>query len=220
MHPEGDSLVIQYFKPRSTQSKSQSGFTLIEILVIVIIIAVLSAIAAPGWLAFMNNRRVSTARGQVSDLIRKAQTDAKTTRTMQAVLLDDTNPDPGDSRTVPRIAVVRCLAAAGDAETCDLTGVTPNWISLGNGDIQAGTLKYTNTTTTQTGSPLALGKSRLVFDSNGLVKSNLSDKPTTALGVFVIGFQVAKPEGTARCVVVQTLIGSMREGNDDKECGK
>jgi prepilin-type N-terminal cleavage/methylation domain-containing protein len=210
--------VIQYFKPRSAQPKSQSGFTLIEVLVIVIIIAVLSAIAAPGWLAFMNNRRVSTARGQVSDLIRKAQTDAKTTRTMQAVLLDDTNPDPGNSQTVPRIAVVRCLAAAGDAETCDFTGVTPNWISLGNGDIQAGTLKYTTTTTSQTGqSPL--GKSRLVFDSNGLVKSSLSDKAPPALGIFVIGFQVAKPAGPPRCLVVQTLIGSLREGNSVAECG-
>ena len=57
--------MIQHFKPRS--SNSSSGFTLIEVLVVVIIIGILSAIAAPGWLAFINNRRISTMRGQVAD---------------------------------------------------------------------------------------------------------------------------------------------------------
>ncbi len=214
--------MIQYFKPRSS-SQSQSGFTLIELLVIIIIVGILSAIAAPGWLAFVNNRRISTMRGQVADSLRKAQTDAKTTRTMRAVLLDKAS-DP------PQLAVVRCNALAGNAQDCDTTGITPDWQVLGNGEVKAGVVRYTKATLDQTGKPTAGSgpEIRLVFDADGLVRSNLSDKPidpALAGARFVVGFGITQPGsggsayGTPRCLVVQTLLGSLREGNDAKECG-
>ena len=199
--------MIQYFKPRSSQS--QSGFTLIEVLVIVIIIGVLSAIAAPGWLSFINNRRMSTMRGQVSNILRKAQTEAKTTRTMRAVILDTSVT----GRKSPQIAVVRCVTS----EACDLTGVVRNWETLGNGDVKPGVVQYTSTTIAQTGGGATDGEARLVFDANGLVKTSLSG------GIpFRIGFGLTKPgsstvlSGEPRCVVVETLLGGIREGNKVK----
>ena len=207
--------MIHYFKPRSSQS--QSGFTLIEVLVVIIIIGVLSAIAAPGWLAFINNRRISTMRGQVADSIRKAQTDAKTTRTMRAVLFDISVA----GRKSPRMAVVRCSNTGNQIASSDecVTGTIneSDWQSLGNGEVKSGVVQYTATTIAQTGGGADAGQARLVFDANGLVKTSLSG------GIpFRISFGLTKPgsstvlSGEPRCVVVETLLGGIREGNKVK----
>ena len=97
-----------------------------------IIIGVLSAIAAPGWLAFVNNRRIGTIRSQAADAIRKAQTDAKTTQTSRALVLD-AKSDP------PRLAVVRC-GTAGVTSASTECAVDPatisDWQTLGGGDVK------------------------------------------------------------------------------------
>ncbi len=219
--------MMQYFRRRSPDQSG--GFTLIEVLVIVIIIGVLSAIAAPGWLAFVNNRRISTVRSQAADAIRKAQTEAKTTQTLRAVVLDVAS-DP------PTIAVTRCsvpISASSASSQCDLSTVL-NWQTLGGGDVRPGSVRYSDTTRGQTGSPSYVGKQssyrRLVFDGNGAIKKSLSDSPAgsvDAIGsvdaaLFIVGFQLTqRPNAQPRCLIVQTLLGGLREGNakTKTECG-
>ncbi|QIR40371.1 type II secretion system protein [Tolypothrix sp. PCC 7910] len=56
---------------------SNSGFTLMETLVIVVVIGILSAIAAPTWVSFVNNQRLNTSQNQVYQAFRQAQSQAK-----------------------------------------------------------------------------------------------------------------------------------------------
>nr|WP_274381927.1 prepilin-type cleavage/methylation domain-containing protein [Myxacorys almedinensis] len=51
--------------------------TLLEILVVLLIIGAIAAIAAPSWISFLNNQKLITARNQVFDVLRQAQSTAK-----------------------------------------------------------------------------------------------------------------------------------------------
>jgi prepilin-type N-terminal cleavage/methylation domain-containing protein len=57
--------------------RSQSGFTLIEVLVITIIIGILTAIAAPSWLNFVENQRIAAANGGIFRAIEETKSIAK-----------------------------------------------------------------------------------------------------------------------------------------------
>lgn len=59
------------------KTSASAGFTIIELLVVIIMIGVISAIAAPGWLSFVTRQRLNAARGEVLQIMTKAQTDAE-----------------------------------------------------------------------------------------------------------------------------------------------
>ncbi|MGV0025148.1 pilus assembly FimT family protein [Phormidesmis priestleyi] len=127
---------------RKRKSKNSiAGFTLIEMLVVVLMIAVMFAIASPSWIAFINNQRVSTARGQVFEVLRSAQAEAKRTKLSREVCFDNNGNDP-------RAATVQY----------PITPCAPtlnNWRSIGN--LKAGTIRLQTAPAT----------GRVIFDTEG-----------------------------------------------------
>ena len=182
---------------RQTRRKPSPGFTLIEVLVVLIIIGVLFAISAPSWTALMNRQRVGTVREQAVQVIREAQNKARLTRVPQAVVFDNNN---NDGTIPPRTAIVaRSLDLTKDEidnSAINLATIN-NWQTLGGGDVKGGGIDFFG--------------GQLVFDGNGAV-----DKQTAIPFVVKVKPRNASPQ-TYRCAVVQTLLGSIRLTDGEKD---
>ena len=74
--------------------QSVAGFTLLELLVVMVMISILAAIAAPSWLALVNRQRAAAARDDVLQVLRTAQSDAKTTGLPRTVTITPSNTPP------------------------------------------------------------------------------------------------------------------------------
>jgi type II secretory pathway pseudopilin PulG len=168
---------------KTASRKSDGGFTIIELLVIVIMLGVLSAIAAPGWVAFINRQRARTVNDRVLQTLRTAQSEAKRTKSDRVVTF---NPTPA---TDPPTAIIK----TDPAQNPPLQTVTFN----AGGEIKPGTITLTvNTPPSATAPP-----NSIVFDYQG----NLTPG-TTPFYVTV----APSSGGTKQCVIVETLLGGMR----------
>ncbi|MDA0673731.1 MAG: prepilin-type N-terminal cleavage/methylation domain-containing protein [Cyanobacteria bacterium] len=102
-----------------------SGFTLIEMLVVVIIIGVLASIAAPDWFAYLMGRRVVTVRDELRQAMEEAQATAITRRETQTIYF---YPD----EDLPTIAVGGGSTPANSVtqEVVGSDGVRPGMIAI------------------------------------------------------------------------------------------
>lgn len=74
---------------RRSRQQSTSGFTLTELLVVVLMAAILAAIAGPSWLQYINNRRAGAVRDEILQTLRLAQSEALRSRRPQRVTIND-----------------------------------------------------------------------------------------------------------------------------------
>ena len=184
---------------KTASRKSDGGFTIIELIVIVLVLGILSAIAAPSWLAFINRQRVRTVNDRVLQTLRSAQSEAK--RSKREIVITF-NPTPG---TDPPTAIIN----TDPAQNPPLQTVTFN----GGGEIKEKqvTLITNAITPVDTGVPVH----SIVFDYQGNVKKLPSSTNPAIPARFVV---TVAPfvGGRKQCAIVETIIGGMRtaEAND------
>jgi type II secretory pathway pseudopilin PulG len=178
--------------------QSIAGYTLIELIVIMVIVGIFAAIAAPSWLGFLNRQRLSTAQGEAVTAIREAQAKAKQQRRTWAVCFQDTG-------TVVRWAVSPRLNTAWN---CSLAG---GWQNLTRSDANKIAIDTANSFSPTTLATPA-GFYTVEFDEKGWAARSQTDS-SKDLGKITFRLR-NQTGGSKRCVYVATLLGSVRTAND------
>ena len=173
---------------KTASRKSDGGFTILELIVIVLVLGLLSSIAAPSWLGFINRQRARTVNDRVFQSLRLAQSEAKRTKRDITVTFSAPSVDP------PTVTFDPPLATGGSTQTLDA-----------GGEIKPGTIALRQN---------APGNS-IVFDYLGNVSELPPDPVNLNVRRFVATVSPVNGGGK-QCAIVETIIGGMRtaEGND------
>ena len=113
---------------KTASRKGDGGFTLLEVLVTVLVLGILSSIAAPSWLAFINRQRVRTVNDRVFQSLRLAQSEAKRTKSTVTVTFNYA-PNATPPVDPPTVTFDPPLATGGGTQTLN-----------GGGEIKPGTI--------------------------------------------------------------------------------
>jgi prepilin-type N-terminal cleavage/methylation domain-containing protein len=174
------------------------GFTLIEVLAVIIIAAVLAGIAAPGWLAFLNRQRVNAVKSDLVQTLKKAQADAIQRRQEVAVEIVTAATTP--TVTTPTVKVGKPQRTGGA-----ITGVGGPSQTLGDNNANPGGITLTAKSLNASNQVINTN-TRIIFDYQGLPTS---DSPIP----FIVGIS---PQGSSaeQCVVIANLLGSVKTADN------
>ena len=197
---------------KTASRKGDGGFTLLEVVVIVLILGILSAIAAPSWEAFITRQRVRTLNDRVFQSLRLAQSEAKRTKRDITVTFNyDPNPPANPVADPPTVRFTPPLATSSGNSKMLTKNDSVQRLDDG-GQIKAGTIALL-TNATFAGDP-DLPLNSIIFDYQGNVKKLPPSTNPAISGRFVVltvATANAAPNGAIRqCAIVDTLIGGMR----------
>lgn len=182
--------------------KLDSGFTLIEVIIVTLVIGILSAIVVPSWLGFVNRQRINAVNESILRALQTAQQEARKQKVSYSVSFRTNNQ-------IPQMAI----HAGGTTPTWKTLGedlgINPQQILLGtnlNGDSVATTAMTYAANTTQT----------ISFDFRGNLprNANLGGEQGLIVTVAQPRNSTTPIEGTRRCVAVRTLLGAMQTGSE------
>lgn len=171
--------------------KNEAGYTIIELLIIVLILGIFASIAAPSWQAFITRQRVRTVNDRLLQSLRTAQSEAK--RTKRDITIEfntNTSTPPVDPPTVK--IYIADSTKTPPIQTPPIQTVTFD----GGGEIKKGQV------TLSTNAVGANPPNSITFDYLG--------NPSTTPFVVTVAPANSTNSAARQCARVDTLIGGMR----------
>lgn len=188
---------LQIARAIARSNTSTAGFTLLEVLAVLIMAAVLAAIAAPSWARYVANRRVQAVQAEVRQSLEQSQTLARTSRDVQGVVFELDEPNP--TVTIPTSSGGTTTRRLGSREVPD------GQVTLDVADVNGLALDGVSFDFQGTYANAHQGAST---DPNGIDDGNIA--PNADLPIIIT---VSADQAASRCVVVRTLLGSLRSGS-------
>jgi type II secretion system protein H len=195
----------------------QSGFTLLEMLAVMVIIGILTAISAPGLLGFTSRQRLRSDQGEIYRAIREAQSIAKRDkRNMQVSFRTEPDAVLGTDRVTGYLVhQFSDIPTAADWTNLE-TNVDSTWNQLN--------FRTVNITSagTATENPLFQNANTryyaIQFDERGSLARGGNLNTLGQMGYIVLA--IRNPDGTSSelnkgCIFVDTILGGLKTSQNE-----
>ncbi|OCQ96562.1 prepilin-type N-terminal cleavage/methylation domain-containing protein [Nostoc sp. MBR 210] len=197
----------------SEHIQNDFGFSMVEVIAVVLMIGILGTIAIPSWFNFLNRQRVNKVNDVVFAAIQEAQKEAKQKKISYSVSFKMDNQ-------VPKLAIHPDSTAASSLASNqwksmeESLGIKSGQISFFTNLTGKNTVNSTNpavnTSATYLNSPQTI-----TFDYMGTLPNFVTPATGEAPGLKIV--VAASNNSTKRCVIVKTILGSTLRGKNN-EC--